>query len=318
MTNRYRRWSILLLGSHGQIIQLYRFKALFWVLFIIFLAALGTAAFYHYRHQEQARTIRDITLQVERLEKKLAEFTRERVTPGGFSAEASLGEDTKFDGAGENLSQSTESDQWEASDEDPVLEPPPAELPPEPIDVASSPGNEDPVHENATADSSGEGSARTTDGEDPATASGGKLEESSGSAETPSTIPSLDPHQTIKRASISHFRSTPLADVHQLKLSYRIKNELRSEGKLKGYTYVLLEGERDGVAHYVVVPDGLTTSERPPLQSQGYDFAANNYLTIRLTAESIQDTDWIRQATIYVCSSESALLHSEQVPLTIP
>jgi len=292
-TNPYRRWSVMLLGSHGQIIQLYRFKILFWGLFIIFAAALGAAAFFYYRHQGQAAAIQDLTVQVATLEKQITEVTRQneawRVRQAviqkvngtkGPQAVVSEGDAAvpAGDGAGRPVAAAGVAEQAGA-DEDGE---PPAEAPSRPPEVAvPEPGAWEklPAESNVAA------------GLEPA------------------------PLKKNRKVAVSHFKTRPLPDVAQLKISFRVTNESRSLGKLKGFTYVLLEGSPDGVPHHIIVPAGLASGERPPLQTQGYNFSVLNYLTIRMTAEAIQDAAWIHQATVFVCDEEGTLLAEERIPL---
>ncbi|MGB5983674.1 MAG: hypothetical protein WBG37_00100 [Desulfobacterales bacterium] len=301
--NPYRRWSVILLGSHGQIIQLYRFKILVWFLVIVFMAALAAAGFYYYRYQTQSHTISRITAQVEKLERKLADYTRERESFQGRL-------DQLEESPGAEVAE-LETPELAAGESAPEPEATPVAKLAEivPLALASDPEAgtevEGMVSEAAEEESPPESSFESSAAE-PAQA-----------GQAPRKRPPADLPADPQGAVISHFESTPLPDLAQLKFAYRVTNETRGPEKLKGYTYALLEGQRDGVANYVVVPEGRASSEPPPLQPEGYPFTVRNYLTIRLTAEAIPDFSWIRQVTIFVCDSEGALIGREQFLLSI-
>ena len=297
--NPYRRWSVMLLGSRGQIIQFYRFKILIWILALIFWAALAAAGFYYYRYQTQSLVISEITAQVEKLERKLAEYTRKREVLQGrlaWGETVSAGDDA---GLGEKAST--------AGGELPEPEASPAAPPPEtaPIEADGALEPQTETENGSSGNGAGKASAESSAGEPAET------------RQAPLNSPDSDLAVTPQGVAISRLESTPLPDVAQLKMAYRVSNKTRGPGKLKGYTYALLEGQKDGVAHYVIVPDGRATSERPPLQPEGYPFAVRNYLTIRLTAEEIPDFSWIRQVTIFVCDAEGNLIGREQMPLSM-
>jgi hypothetical protein len=274
-----RRWTLLLIGDHGNVISLKHFKAIVMGIGFLFLFAIAFATVIFFQNKETLKQNKDLKKWFAESEKRIEKLRHEKeiLMARLVRAEAR----TRENGNGDRqISQKMNTAQ-------PAAPAPQAAPKPEPAKV---------VGENPPAPQA----ARPT------------------SAPEPKPLENKEVEPAISVA-VENFKVAHESGNKNLNARFKIKNTSKGTEPLRvdGRIVVVLKGDELQTAQWLVMPAVGLTGEKPS-GKRGKSFSIQRFRTMNFTSKAPPYSHQFETAAVYVFNKTGELLLEQDFPINLP